>query len=90
MTREEVREEVDAYDGALAYLDDQLGSLLDELEHRRLLDDTLVVITADHGEELGEHAVFDHGYSLYRQALQVPLLIVAPGRVQPVVVSQRR
>ena len=81
MAREEIREEQDAYDGALAYLDDQIGRLLMELDRRRMLDNTLVVITSDHGEEFGEHDLFDHGYSLYRQALQVPLLIVKPGRV---------
>ena len=45
-----------------------------------MLETTLVVITADHGEELGEHGVYDHGYTLYRPALQVPLIVVAPGR----------
>jgi arylsulfatase A-like enzyme len=81
MTSDELREEIDAYDASLAYLDEQLAALLDEFARRHLLDDTVVVITSDHGEEFGEHAVFDHGYTLYRQSLQVPLIIVAPGRV---------
>lgn len=80
LTAEEIREETDAYDGALAYLDDRLGALFVELKARHLLDDTIVVITSDHGEELGEHGLFDHGYSLYRQELQVPLVVVMPGR----------
>jgi arylsulfatase A-like enzyme len=66
LTAAEIREEVDQYDAALAYLDARVGELLDELDRRQLLNDTLLVITADHGEEFGEHAVFDHGYS-YRQ-----------------------
>lgn len=81
LTADELREEMDAYDGALAYLDDEVGNLLEALAQRHVLDDTVVMITSDHGEEFGEHGVFDHGYTLYRQALQVPLLVVAPGRV---------
>jgi arylsulfatase A-like enzyme len=68
----------DAYDNCLAYLDQQLGELFDDLERRGVLDQTLVIVTADHGEGLGEHGLFDHGESLYRTELGVPLLIVAP------------
>jgi arylsulfatase A-like enzyme len=81
MQPEDVREEVDAYDSALAYLDDKVAALLDDLSRRRLLDDTIVIVTSDHGEEFGEHGVFDHGYTLYRQALHVPLIIVGGQRV---------
>ncbi|MGH7658424.1 MAG: sulfatase [Gemmatimonadales bacterium] len=70
-----------AYDGALAYLDDRIGILLDELKSRGVLENTLVIITSDHGEEFGEHGLFDHGNSLYRQAVQVPLILVGPGLV---------
>ena len=84
----------DAYDSCLAYLDEQLGVLLDELQRRALLDDTLVVITSDHGEGLGEHDLFDHGESLYSTELDVSLLILLPrkgrtARVVPRVVSLR-
>ena len=67
------------YDGALAYLDHELGDLFAELDRRGMLENTIVIVTADHGEEFGEHGVFDHGNSLYRPAVHVPLLIVAPG-----------
>ncbi len=84
----------DAYDSCLAYLDEQLGVLFDELQRRALLDDTLVVITSDHGEGLGEHDLFDHGESLYSTELDVSLLILLPrkgrtARVVPQVVSLR-
>src|SRR5262249_25113098 len=46
------------------------------------LDRTLVIVTSDHGEGLGEHDLFDHGESLYRTEIHVPLLIVTPGRSQ--------
>lgn len=74
----QVRAERDAYDGALAYLDEQLGELLTTLRERGLLDDTLVIVTADHGEQFGEHGLFTHNNSLYRQVLHVPLILVFP------------
>lgn len=64
-----------AYDGGVAWLDSRLGVLFAELERRGLTDSTLIIITSDHGEEFGEHGLFDHGNSLYRQAVQVPLVI---------------
>jgi arylsulfatase A-like enzyme len=77
----EIQRSMDAYDGAVAYLDEQIGRLLDGLRARGALDNTLVVITSDHGEQFGEHGLFDHGNSLYRQVLQVPLTLSLPGRV---------
>ncbi len=68
-----------AYDGAIAYLDAELRRLFQELARRGVLDNTIVVITSDHGEEFGEHQVFDHGNTLYRQAIQVPLIWLFPG-----------
>jgi arylsulfatase A-like enzyme len=72
----------DCYDNCIAYLDEQLGRLLDELERRGQLDQTLVVITADHGEGLGEHGLYEHGESLYRTEIHVPLLFVLPARAR--------
>ena len=71
----------DAYDECIAYIDGALGRLLDELEKRGELQDTLVIITSDHGEQIGEHELVGHGRSLYREELHVPLLVVKPGRV---------
>jgi arylsulfatase A-like enzyme len=68
----------DLYDDSIAYLDRRLGALLDELERRGVLDDTLVVVTSDHGEHLGDHLLFFHGCSLYRQLVEVPLVVVSP------------
>jgi arylsulfatase A-like enzyme len=70
----------DTYDNCLAYLDQRLGELFDNLERHGILDQTLVVVTADHGEGLGEHELFEHGESLYRTEIHVPLLIVLPER----------
>lgn len=68
-----------AYDGALAYLDSRVTGLLDSLEQGGRLTNTVVIITADHGEEIGEHAAFGHGQSLYRPVVQVPFIVIAPG-----------
>ncbi len=81
---------IDLYDGNLAYTDRQVGRLLRGLAKRGRLDRTLVVITADHGEELWDHRKFFHGQSLYDELLHVPLLVRWPafghGRVVPDVV----
>jgi len=81
LSAEEIQAEEDAYDGAIRYIDDQLRRLLNELQKRGVLDDTLLIITSDHGEQFGEHDLFLHGNSLYRQCLHVPLLIRLPGNV---------
>ncbi len=72
----------DCYDTCLAYLDEQLGKLFEELERRGELDRTLVIVASDHGEGFGEHGLFDHGESLYRPEIQVPLVIVPPQRIR--------
>ena len=72
---------IDAYDGSIAYLDDQLGRLLERLEDRGTLENTIVIVTSDHGEEFGEHGTMFHGHSLYMPLLHVPLVISYPPRV---------
>jgi arylsulfatase A-like enzyme len=71
----------DVYDDSIAYLDRRLGAVLSALERRGVLENTLVIVTSDHGEHLGDHLLFFHGCSLYRQLIQVPLVIVDPARV---------
>ena len=70
----------DSYESCIAYLDDQIGRLFDQLDRRGLTSSTLVVITSDHGEHFREHGFFGHGLSLYRRELHVPLLILPPCR----------
>src|SRR5262249_44667933 len=72
----------DMYDGSIAYLDSQVGALLRELQRRGVLENTLVIITSDHGEEFAEHrGLIEHGSSLYRLSLWVPLVVWFPGHV---------
>src|SRR2546430_5205476 len=68
------------YDGEIAYLDEQLGVLFDDLRARGLYDRTLIVLTADHGEEFQEHGGWWHGTTLYDEQIHVPLVVKPPAR----------
>ncbi|HEX7123866.1 MAG TPA: sulfatase [Gemmatimonadaceae bacterium] len=74
---------MDLYDGGIAMVDAAVGMILDSLRARGVLDRTLVIITSDHGEHLGERGLRSHGASLYLPVLRVPLLVRLPGRVPP-------
>jgi len=69
----------DPYSGEVAYVDSQLGVLFGFLEEKGLMDNTLIVLTSDHGEALGEKGEKTHGYFAYNNTIRVPLLIKFPG-----------
>ena len=69
----------DCYDDCIGFLDEQLGRLLGELRTRGLVDNTVVIITSDHGEAFGDHGSFGHSYSAFFDEVGVPLVILAPG-----------
>ncbi|HEX4935906.1 MAG TPA: sulfatase [Gemmatimonadaceae bacterium] len=79
-TPAQIQGAIDAYDGAIAYLDDQVGALLREMDASGELRHTIVVIASDHGEEFFEHRLWDHGNSLYAPSVHIPLVVLAPGR----------
>lgn len=81
MRPHELEGERAAYDESILAADAAIGQLVQSLRARGMWENTILVVTADHGEQFGTHGVFDHGNSLYRQVLEVPLLIVAPSRV---------
>jgi len=68
----------DRYDACLSYLDDRIGRLLAALDDRGLSEETLVVLTADHGKCLGEHGYMGVGTYLYDELLRVPLVVSPP------------
>jgi arylsulfatase A-like enzyme len=78
LAEQKVNKALQAYEGAVRYVDDQIGRLLNSLEKRGYLENTIVVITSDHGEAFGEHGLFGHGNCLYRSVIQVPLMISYP------------
>jgi arylsulfatase A-like enzyme len=69
------------YDGEIAWVDSQVGRLLDHLDVLDVADDTLVVLTSDHGEEFYEHGNKTHRHSLYQESVLVPLVFRLPGRL---------
>jgi arylsulfatase A-like enzyme len=71
-----------AYDGEIRQGDAAFGVLMDGLEGRGLLDRSIVVFTADHGEEFREHGGGGHGSTLYREVLHIPLAVRLPGGVR--------
>jgi tetratricopeptide (TPR) repeat protein len=70
------------YDGEIATADSIVGDFLGELRRLGIYDRALVVLLSDHGEGLGDHGEREHGLLLYREALQVPLLVKLPGSAQ--------
>ena len=73
------------YDGGLRYTDHLLGDLFAKLKELGLYDDTLLIVTSDHGEEMFERGVIQHGKTLYEELTRIPLIIKAPGRGPKVV-----
>jgi tetratricopeptide (TPR) repeat protein len=68
----------DPYDGEIAYADAIVGRFLDMLRQRGLYDKAIIILLSDHGEGLGEHGEMEHGVFVYRESIQVPLLIKLP------------
>ncbi len=75
LTEADKQHVVALYDGEIAYADAQIGGFLNELDKRALLDNALVIITADHGEELFDRGKIGHGFSLYEELIRVPLIL---------------
>jgi arylsulfatase A-like enzyme len=71
------------YGRAAAYMDRWIGDLLEALERRGILEETLVIVTADHGENFGEHGYFGHGFAVNEALIHVPLVIAGPGAPGP-------
>ena len=72
---------VDLYDAAVSYLDHHIGQVIDFLESEDMLDETLILLTSDHGELLGQHGIYSH-VSAYEPNIHVPLVLYHPSRFQ--------
>ena len=68
------------YDGEIAFADEQVGRLLRFLKEKGLYQNTMIVLTGDHGESLGEHGEKTHGFFIYNATMRVPLIIRLPGK----------
>lgn len=72
------RQYIDRYDTSIAFLDHKVNRLLRELRKRGRLRNTIVVVTADHGQLINDHGLHGHGFGLYDRTLHVPLIIWYP------------
>ncbi|MBA2320819.1 MAG: sulfatase-like hydrolase/transferase [Deltaproteobacteria bacterium] len=73
---------VDLYDGGVLYTDHLIGQVVDQWRQRGLLDDTIVVVLADHGEVVGEHGAFGHVTPMVEEVLRVPLVFRYPKKIE--------
>jgi arylsulfatase A-like enzyme len=76
----EAKNEVARYDGALRFVDDQVGRLLDKMKSVGWLERSLVVITSDHGEKFGVGGEFGHGGTMWEDLVRIPLILRQPSR----------
>jgi len=79
--QKEYVKDINRYDAQIRYIDDHLRQLFAELERRAKLQNTIVVITADHGDSLGDHHEPQHGDTLYQEVSRVHLLVIDPRRL---------
>lgn len=75
------------YDGEVAYFDAQVGRLMDRVGEMRPSEETILALTADHGEEFHDHRGFEHGHTLFDELVHLPMMLHAPGRLEPAVID---
>ena len=71
------------YDGEINYLDKRIGELYNQIRELKIIDNTLLIITSDHGENLGDHGMVGHAFGLFNTLLEVPLIIRYPKNFKP-------
>jgi len=80
---------IDLYDGETAFADNELSVLFAHLRSTGVAENTIILITADHGEEFNEHGSIFHGHSFFQEVIHVPLIIAGPGIPSGVVDTTR-
>jgi arylsulfatase A-like enzyme len=79
LTEDDQEALISLYDGQIRFVDESIGRIVGFLASEGVLDNTLIVITSDHGEELWDHAGFEHGHTLYQELIHVPLILAGWG-----------
>lgn len=79
---------IDQYDTAIANVDEEIGKLFAWLKEKGLYDDTIIVLTSDHGEAFGEHHLVGHDVDLYEPLIFIPLIVKASGNPDPRVIDE--
>ena len=77
-TNHDVNRYIDLYDGSINFIDDKFAELMKKLDSLNLTDNTIIIITSDHGEAFGEHENLTHQMTLYNEEIKVPLIIKFP------------
>lgn len=81
LSRRDLEHLVALYDGEIAWTDQQIGQILRKLEALGVAEDTVVIVTSDHGEELFDHGSFGHKRKLFDESIRIPLVVRYPGRI---------
>jgi len=76
ITERETQDLVDLYDAEIKYVDSYIGEFIEELRKRELLNETLILITSDHGDAFGEHGYFEHPRQLHEELISVPMIAI--------------
>jgi arylsulfatase A-like enzyme len=87
ITPEERNHLISQYDGGINYIDFHIGKLISRLKELGLYDNTLIIITSDHGEAFGERNLMEHGVSVYQDQIYVPLIIKYPNHTDGSVIN---
>jgi len=74
----ELRHLNELYDAEIRYVDHYVGKIMRELKKRKLWENTVFIVTSDHGENIGDHGMMDHVFSLYESTIKIPLIIHYP------------
>jgi len=88
LSPKELKEIIALYDARVSYVDDMIDSLLRMLKQSSILNNTFVIITADHGQQFMEHGNYGHRFCLYDELIRVPLIIFGPGLKSNVISQQ--
>lgn len=75
LSSEDKQHLLNLYDAEIRYFDSSFGKIIENLKKLGIFDNTIIILTADHGEEFWDHNSFEHGHSLYNEVLHVPLII---------------
>ena len=89
LTQDELAIMAEIYDTEISYLDSQIGDLVSFLAKMGILEETIVILTSDHGENFGEHGLIEHQLCLYDTLLHVPLIIRFPPLLKPGRIEER-
>jgi arylsulfatase A-like enzyme len=85
----ELRVMADIYDGEISYLDGYVGRVIEFLRESGTLENTIIILTSDHGENFGEHNFIEHQFCLYNTLIHIPLIVHFPQAIKPSVIHER-